>query len=38
MSGHEHVKENFLMTTSVKRWLLLFRILEQTKGRRSRAS
>ena len=27
-AGHEHVKENFLMTTSVKRWLLLFRILE----------
>ena len=38
MSGREHVKENFLMTTSVKRWLLLFRILEQTRGRRSRAS
>ena len=37
-SGREHVKENFLMTTSVKRWLLLFRFLEQTKGRRSRAS
>ena len=35
MSGREHVKENFLMTTNVKRWLLLFRILEQTKGRRS---
>jgi trehalose synthase len=26
-SGREHVKENFLMTTNVKRWLLLFRIL-----------
>jgi trehalose synthase len=26
-NGHEHVKENFLMTTSVKRWLLLFQIL-----------
>jgi trehalose synthase len=38
MSGREHVKENFLMTTNVKRWLLLFRILEQTKGRRSQAS
>jgi trehalose synthase len=37
-SGREHVKENFLMTTNVKRWLLLFRILEQTKGRRSQAS
>jgi len=37
-SGREHVKENFLMTTSVKRWLLLFRILEQGKGRRGQAS
>jgi len=26
-NGHEHVKENFLMTTNVRRWLLLFRIL-----------
>jgi trehalose synthase len=26
-NGREHVKENFLMTTSVKRWLLLFQIL-----------
>ena len=26
-AGREHVKENFLMTTNVKRWLLLFRIL-----------
>ena len=26
-NGHEHVKENFLMTTNVKRWLLLFQIL-----------
>jgi trehalose synthase len=25
--GREHVKENFLMTTNVKRWLLLFQIL-----------
>ena len=32
-SGREHVKENFLMTTNVKRWLLLFRILEETKVR-----
>jgi hypothetical protein len=31
-SGREHVKENFLMTTSVKRWLLLFRILNQTSS------
>lgn len=34
-SGREHVKENFLMTTNVKRWLLLFRILERAKSRRS---
>jgi len=26
-NGREHVKENFLMTTNVRRWLLLFRIL-----------
>jgi len=32
-SGREHVKENFLMTTNVKRWLLLFRILGQAKSR-----
>ena len=38
MNGREHVKENFLMTTNVKRWLLLCRILEQTKGRRSQAT
>ena len=37
-SGREHVKENFLMTTNVKRWLLLYRILEQTKGRRPQAA
>lgn len=37
-SGREHVKENFLMTTNVKRWLLLFRILEHTKGRRGQVS
>jgi len=35
-SGREHVKENFLMTTNVKRWLLLFRILEQTRAARRR--
>ena len=28
-NGREHVKENFLITTNVKRWLLLFRILQQ---------
>ncbi len=33
-NGREHVKENFLMTTDVKRWLLLFRILERTKWQR----
>lgn len=27
MNGREHVKENFLMTINVKRWLLLFRVL-----------
>jgi trehalose synthase len=27
-SGREHVKENFLITTNVRRWLLLFRILQ----------
>jgi trehalose synthase len=26
-NGHEHVKENFLMTTNLRRWLLLCRIL-----------
>ncbi len=26
-NGREHVKENFLMTTNVRRWLLLLRIL-----------
>jgi trehalose synthase len=26
-NGHEHVKENFLMTTNVRRWLLLFQLL-----------
>jgi trehalose synthase len=35
-SGREHVKENFLMTTNVKRWLLLFRILEEAKARGTR--
>ncbi|HVN18775.1 MAG TPA: glycosyltransferase [Dongiaceae bacterium] len=38
MSGREHVKENFLMTTNVKRWLLLFRILEQAKALRGKAA
>lgn len=26
-NGYEHVKENFLMTTNLKRWLLLFQIM-----------
>jgi hypothetical protein len=26
-NGREHVKENFLMTTNVQRWLLLLQIL-----------
>ncbi|HEU4413281.1 MAG TPA: glycosyltransferase, partial [Candidatus Angelobacter sp.] len=26
-NGHEHVKENFLITANLKRWLLLFQIL-----------
>lgn len=30
-NGQEHVKENFLMTTNVKRWLLLFRILNENR-------
>jgi len=29
-NGREHVKENFLMTTNLKRWLLLFKILSDT--------
>lgn len=38
VSGREHVKENFLMTTNVKRWLLLFRILEEAKAKRGKRS
>lgn len=30
-NGREHVKENFLMTTNVRRWLLLLRILLNRK-------
>ena len=26
-NGHEHVKENFLMTTNLRRWLLLFQVM-----------
>ena len=37
VSGREHVKENFLMTTNVKRWPLLFRILEKAKAQGGRA-
>jgi trehalose synthase len=29
-NGREHVKENFLMTTDLRRWLLLLRILRPT--------
>ena len=38
VSGREHVKENFLMTTDVKRWLLLFRSLKQAKSQRRKAA
>ncbi len=31
-NGHEHVKENFLMTTDLRRWLLICRILLSNKG------
>jgi trehalose synthase len=37
-NGHEHVKENFLITTNVKRWLLLYRILEQAKTLRGKSA
>jgi trehalose synthase len=30
-TGREHVKENFLMTANVKRWLLLMRILQERR-------
>jgi trehalose synthase len=30
-NGHEHVKENFLITTGLKRWLLLTRLLAKSK-------
>ncbi len=32
-NGQEHVKENFLMTTNLKRWLLLLRILSNGSGK-----
>jgi trehalose synthase len=32
-NGQEHVKENFLMTTNLKRWLLLLIILSQAPGK-----
>jgi trehalose synthase len=38
IAGREHVKENFLMTTNVKRWLLLFRILEEARARRGKTA
>ena len=31
-NGREHVKENFLMTTNVRRWLLLFKMLLGERG------
>ncbi|MGA8539577.1 MAG: hypothetical protein WB566_08755 [Terriglobales bacterium] len=31
-NGHQHVKENFLMTTDVRRWLILLRILLQSSS------
>ena len=30
-NGTEHVRENFLMTTDIKRWLLLFRLMLEKK-------
>lgn len=38
INGREHVKENFLMTTLVKRWLLLFQILEQANQGRAKTA
>lgn len=32
-NGQEHVKENFLMTTNLKRWLLLLRLLLQAPSK-----
>jgi spore maturation protein CgeB len=31
-NGREHVRENFLMSTNVRRWLLLLRILQARGG------
>jgi trehalose synthase len=31
-NGHEHVKENFLMTADVRRWLLLLRVLLENRS------
>ncbi len=31
-NGHEHVKENFLITSNLKRYLLLFLILQRQRG------
>src|SRR5579859_265372 len=31
VNGHEHVKENFLITTDLKHWLLLARLLARSK-------
>ena len=35
MNGREHVKENFLMTANIRRWLLLFRIMLGMAGKSS---
>jgi trehalose synthase len=35
-AGREHVKENFLITTNIRRWLLLFRILCTTPSKEVR--
>jgi len=35
INGREHVKENFLMTTNVKRWLLLYRILQRARSQKA---
>jgi trehalose synthase len=32
-NGHAHVQENFLMTTNVRRWLLLLHILQESARR-----
>lgn len=36
-NGREHVRENFLMTTNLKRWLLLFQLLSK-QGKKEKAA